>query len=79
MKKCFYLILLIFVFISGCNKNESNKEIVTTIYPFKAIIQEIVGDKYQVKSILPAGADPHTYEILPSDFNSNLILNWLLI
>lgn len=70
MKKCFYLILLIFVFISGCNKNESNKEIVTTIYPFKAIIQEIVGDKYQVKSLLPAGADPHTYEILPSDFKS---------
>ncbi|HQJ45612.1 MAG TPA: metal ABC transporter substrate-binding protein [Ignavibacteriaceae bacterium] len=40
------------------------------MYPFKAIIQELTGDRFSVKAILPAGADPHTYEMLPSDFQS---------
>ncbi|MFZ1518652.1 MAG: metal ABC transporter substrate-binding protein [Ignavibacteriaceae bacterium] len=69
--KQFYLIasfLLSLVF--GCTKTENKNEIVTTIYPFKAILQEIVGDRFEVKSILPAGADPHTYEMIPSDFQS---------
>jgi len=69
MKKILFTLFL-FILILGCSKQEQNSEIVTTIYPFKAIIQELTGDRFSVKTILPAGADPHTYEILPSDFRS---------
>jgi zinc transport system substrate-binding protein len=69
MKKILFTLFLL-VLILGCSKQEQNSEIVTTIYPFKAIIQELTGDRFSVKTILPAGADPHTYEILPSDFRS---------
>jgi zinc transport system substrate-binding protein len=40
---------------------------VTTIYPFKLIIQEIVGKTEGVEEILPPGASPHTYELRPSE------------
>ena len=65
-----FLVLILLIQIFGCSSQENKKEIVTTIYPFKAILQEIVGDKYEVKAILPPGADPHTYEMLPSDYRA---------
>ncbi len=40
---------------------------VTTIHPFTAVIQEIIGDRGKVHGILPPGASPHTYELRPSD------------
>lgn len=67
-KKLFALFLFLLIF--GCSPKEHTSEIVTTIYPFKAIIQELAGDRFSVKTILPAGADPHTYEMIPSDFQS---------
>lgn len=70
MKQLYLIALLILLFVFGCTKTENKNEIVTTIYPFKAILQEIAGDRFEVKSILPAGADPHTYEMIPSDFKS---------
>lgn len=65
----FFMLFLLFL-IFGCTPSENKKEIVTTIYPFKAILQEIAGNRFEIKSILPAGADPHTYEMRPSDFQS---------
>ena len=60
----------LFLLIVGCSTSENKKEVVTTIYPFKAILQEIVGNRFEIKTTLPPGADPHTYEMLPSDFQS---------
>lgn len=40
---------------------------VTTIHPFKTVIQEIVGEQGKVHRLLPPGASPHTYELRPSD------------
>jgi zinc transport system substrate-binding protein len=65
-----FVILFFFLSILGCSHLEEKNEIVTTIYPFKSILQEIVGNRFEIKSVLPAGADPHTYEILPSDYQS---------
>jgi zinc transport system substrate-binding protein len=70
MKQLFFIVIFFLLITFGCTKTENKNEIVTTIYPFKAILQEIVGDRFEVKSILPAGADPHTYEMIPSDFQS---------
>lgn len=68
--KTILTVILFLQIIMGCSSKESKKEIVTTIYPFKAILQEIVGNKYEVRAILTPGADPHTYEMLPSDYRA---------
>lgn len=68
MKKYLIGFTIFLLVVAACSNQKEKSELVTTIYPFKAIIQEIVGNDVQVKSLLPSGADPHTYEMLPSDF-----------
>lgn len=70
MKTILHIFFISYLFISGCSVEKQKSQLVTTIYPFKAIIQEVVGNRFEVKSILPSGADPHTYEMLPSDFKT---------
>jgi len=40
---------------------------VTTIHPFKEIMQSVVAERGEVVALLPPGASPHTYELRPSD------------
>ncbi|MDZ7270335.1 MAG: metal ABC transporter substrate-binding protein [candidate division KSB1 bacterium] len=40
---------------------------VTTIQPFRAILQEVVGSRARVHALLPPGASPHTHHLRPSD------------
>lgn len=62
------LILSFLLIIVSCAKEKQGKSnIAVTIYPFKSIVQEIVGNKVKIDVLLPAGADPHTYEMSPSD------------
>lgn len=41
--------------------------VVTTIPPVAMLVKEMGGDRVEVRSLLAAGADPHTYEPRPSD------------
>lgn len=62
--------LIAVLILTSCSTEKSSKEnIVVTIYPFKAIIQELVGTEIKVDVLLPASADPHSYEMTPSDYN----------
>lgn len=64
-----FSVLFILTLLSSCTKDKSDKySIAVTIYPFKTILQEIVGNDIKIDVLLPAGADPHTYEMSPSDF-----------
>ena len=45
-------------------------EIYTTIYPLEFIAQEIGGDTVDVESIIPPGADAHSYEPTMQDMTS---------
>lgn len=66
--KIIFLFFTLFI-LANCSKEKSEgKNIVVTIYPFKAIVQEIVGSEITVDVLLPGGADPHTYEMSPSDY-----------
>lgn len=74
MKKFVFLISFILVFIlASCGSDTVSKdkdhssesepiEIFTTLYPLEFLVERIVGDTGEVTSILPTGADAHTYE-----------------
>lgn len=46
---------------------QKKQKIAVTIYPFYDVVKEIAGDKFEVILILPPGADPHNYELKPTD------------
>lgn len=60
-----HLVIIVFFFFTFCVNAQSHY--VTTIYPFKMILTEIVGNSGEVQEILPPGASPHTYELKPSE------------
>jgi zinc transport system substrate-binding protein len=74
MKKITLMILLCTVFVSGVFLFAPKKSHVTTgkpviastILPLSMIVKSIAGDDFDVVTILPAGASPHTYEPTPS-------------
>ena len=43
-------------------------KLATSIPPFKAILQHVVGERGDVYAILPPGASPHTFEAKPKNF-----------
>jgi len=61
IKKIF---LLVFLFQLT---NAAQPEYVTTIHPFKEIIQRVVGERGKVISLLSPGSSPHTFNISPSE------------
>ena len=70
MKKIFFFLITV-LFIS-CGRNGSdqgNKIITVSIAPFKYFVEEIAGNDFTVNIMVPAGADPHTYEPFPEQIN----------
>jgi len=61
VKKIFLLIFL-FQFT-----NAAQPEYVTTIHPFKEILQRVVGERGKVICLLSPGSSPHTFNISPSE------------
>ncbi len=61
IKKIF---LLVFLFQLT---NAAQPEYVTTIHPFKEIIQRVVGERGKVICLLSPGSSPHTFNISPSE------------
>ncbi len=41
--------------------------VVTTIFPLADFVENVVGDRLEVITLLPSGASPHTYEPTPGD------------
>lgn len=65
MKK-FLILITIFVIPLVLNATEKPK-LVATASMISDIAQNIVGDKFEVTTIVPIGKDPHTYEPTPGD------------
>lgn len=52
----------------GGDGGDSGKvQVVTTLPLFADFVREVGGDRVEVTSLVPAGADPHTFEPSPSD------------
>ena len=60
------------IVIISCGRNSgdhSNKIITVSIAPFKYFVEEIAGNDFTVNIMVPAGADPHTYEPFPGQIS----------
>jgi zinc transport system substrate-binding protein len=44
---------------------ECTLDVVTSIYPVSSIVSEIGGDRVRVMTLVPAGSDPHHFELTP--------------
>ena len=75
MRRKYVLMLLFFVallLICGCSQKSAQRPngkytIATTFFPLYDITGKIAGEKAEVFSIVPAGAEPHDYEVSPYD------------
>ena len=64
MTKYFYLTLtFIALILSSCSTKHDNNVLVVSIEPQRQPLEAIVGDKYNVETILPSGANPESFEI----------------
>jgi zinc transport system substrate-binding protein len=55
--------------LAGCAAptGTARPDVVVSFYPLAYMTQRIVGDKMSVGTIIPADAEPHDYELKPSD------------
>ena len=70
MLRCFACFLLLLVILSACGgsqQNISESEVLTSTTFLADITQNIAGDQLVVQSLLPVGADPHSYQPTPQD------------
>jgi zinc transport system substrate-binding protein len=65
-KKLIFISLFVFLSSWACEKPPSQTELVTTINPFKQIIQPLLGDDLKIQALMPPGASPHTFQLKPS-------------
>lgn len=71
MKQSFLLLtLVVFLFSCSSNKNKSEdgeKPVITvSILPQKTFVQKIAGNDFDVQVLVPHGASPESYSLLPS-------------
>ena len=70
MRKVFFFLIAILVFSCGRSGGDQNNKIITvSIAPFKYFVKEIAGNDFSVNIMVPAGADPHTYEPFPEQIS----------
>jgi zinc transport system substrate-binding protein len=70
MRKIFFLLIICFaVSCSNHGDDSGNKIITVSIAPFKYFVEKIAGNDFTVNIMVPAGADPHTYEPFPEQIN----------
>jgi zinc transport system substrate-binding protein len=70
MRKIFFLLITCLTISCGRDGTDSGKKIITvSIAPFKYFVEEIAGNDFTVNIMVPAGADPHTYEPFPEQIN----------
>jgi len=63
------LVLLLAPLLAGCATapTRGSPDVVASFYPLAYLAQRIVGDKLTVGTLVPADAEPHDYDLKPSD------------
>ena len=72
----FLLPLIAALLLGGCNagnaqglpENDGKRlKVVTTLFPYYDFVRQVAGDKVDLKLVLPAGMDSHSFEPTPAD------------
>ncbi len=69
LRRSIVLILIALIFLVSCQKSENQTDrlrIATSVLPIADICQQLTGERAEVLHAVPVGANPHTYEPLPS-------------
>ncbi len=66
MKNYIYLSFVLFLIVACNSTNENTPTVSVTIEPQRYFVEKIVGDKFQVNTIVPAGTSPESYDPTPS-------------
>jgi zinc transport system substrate-binding protein len=69
LRKLFLLLITGLLMSCGRNSTDSVKIITVSIAPFKYFVEQIAGNDFTVNIMVPAGADPHTYEPFPQQID----------
>ena len=71
MKTLLFLLLIIMNIVSGCggqqSADKSKLQVAASFYPMAEFVQAVGGDKVQVTTLVPDGAEPHDWEPSPKD------------
>jgi zinc transport system substrate-binding protein len=59
------LVLLTASLVLSIEQADSSVKVAASIFPIASIVEEIGGDKVTVTTIVPAGSDPHHFELTP--------------
>lgn len=57
-----FILLFLFACNQGLVPDETENKIITSLYPLEYIVEELAGDLVEVETIIPPGADAHSYE-----------------
>lgn len=63
---CSSFIVLVAIGLSACSRG-TGSDILTTTTILADVARNVAGDRLTVKSLLPAGTDPHSYQPVPQD------------
>lgn len=67
MRRILVMLAIAFIMAScGTKKQEEAKVITVSILPQKTFVQKIVGDDFTINVLIPPGASPASYTLLPS-------------
>lgn len=67
MSKYFFTLAFLFLLLACHSNREMGANVLTvTIEPQRYFLEQIVGDKFQVNTLVPPGSSPETYEPSPS-------------
>lgn len=67
MSKYFFTLAFLFLLLACHSNREKKANVLTvTIEPQRYFLEQIVGDKFQVNTLVPPGSSPETYEPSPS-------------
>jgi hypothetical protein len=66
------IILLLLSLLAGCSKQHevSDKMLVVSVVPLKYVVENIVGDDFDIEVVVPTGASPETYEPTPAQMEN---------
>lgn len=70
MRKIFLLLMILTLLITGCSKQQADDgklQVTSSFYPMAEFARAVGGDKVQVTTLVPDGAEPHDWEPSPRD------------